>query len=175
MTGRDDNTGPATEPMGRGLGSIGWQEAVTRLTAERIRAETGIALLKKYGDGVAIDRGALVYGDAKAEFDAIIAGLLVALARREEPTSLPTLEVRLQRAVASHEVFAALVRSVVPNPSGERDLITVVSGGALTLLGAAIGALWRHACEADRLTAETIKTQLEAARWPAFTAIPPAA
>jgi hypothetical protein len=61
---------------------IGWQEAVARLKEERTLAETCVALLKKHGHGNvgAIERGQLAYADAKAEYDAIIAGLDVALA-----------------------------------------------------------------------------------------------
>ncbi len=44
-----------------------------------------MAWLKKYGDAAAKDRGALAYGEAKAEYDAVIAGLVVALAESEQP------------------------------------------------------------------------------------------
>jgi hypothetical protein len=64
---------------------IGWQEAVARLAQERTLAETCIALLKKYGNAGAIERGQLAYADAKAEYDAIIAGLDVALAQSDQP------------------------------------------------------------------------------------------
>jgi hypothetical protein len=76
---------------------IGWQEAVARLAYERTKAETCVKELKKYGDKAAISRGKDAYNDAKAEYDAIIQGLTVALARKGEPASLPDLEARLQR------------------------------------------------------------------------------
>ena len=71
---------------------IGWQEAVARLAYERTKAETCVKELKKYGDEAAINRGEDAYDDAKAEYDAIIEGLIVALARKGEPVSLPDLE-----------------------------------------------------------------------------------
>lgn len=77
--------------------AIGWQEAVARLAGERTRAETCAGLLKKHGDAAAISRGALAYGEAKAEVDALIAGLVTALAIGKKPTSLPDLEVQLKR------------------------------------------------------------------------------
>jgi hypothetical protein len=46
---------------------INWQEAVARLARERTLAETCAAMLKKYGDTAAVDRGSLAYGEAKAE------------------------------------------------------------------------------------------------------------
>src|SRR5215469_2013018 len=76
---------------------INWQEAVARLARERTLAETCAGVLKKYGDPVAIERASISYGEAKAEYDGIIAGLSVALARNEQPASLPDLEGRLQR------------------------------------------------------------------------------
>jgi hypothetical protein len=68
---------------------IGWQEAVARLAGERTKAETCVRLLKTYGDEAALSRGDLTYGEAKAEVDAIIAGLMVALAKDEEPGDPP--------------------------------------------------------------------------------------
>src|SRR4051794_30168182 len=79
--------------------AIGWQEAVARLAAERTRAETCAAVLKKYGDEAAKTKGALAYGEAKAEVDGVIGGLTVALARGTEPGSLPDLEDRLKKGV----------------------------------------------------------------------------
>ena len=76
---------------------IGWQEAVARLAYERTKAETCVKELNKYGDKAAISRGEDGYNDAKAEYDAIVRGLTVALARKGEPASLPDLEARLQR------------------------------------------------------------------------------
>jgi len=58
-------------------------------------AETCAGLLKKHGDVAAVDRGSLAYGAAKAEYDGVIAGLAVALARKGQPESLPDLQARL--------------------------------------------------------------------------------
>jgi hypothetical protein len=94
--------------MGNSSGStqeISWQEAVARLARERTVAETCAALLTKVGEAAAVDRGALDYGAAKAEYDGIIAGLIVALARKGEPASLPDIEARLRRGFAKREAF----------------------------------------------------------------------
>ena len=83
------------------------QEAVACLARERTVAETCAALLKKRGDAKAIDRGALAYGEAKAEYDGIIAGLIIALAQKGAPASLPDIEARLRRGFAKREALFA--------------------------------------------------------------------
>src|SRR5450631_1899099 len=58
---------------------IGWPEAVGRLAGERSNAETCAALLKGYGDPQQIAQVQLAYGEVKANFDGVIAGLVTAL------------------------------------------------------------------------------------------------
>ena len=179
----DYGANPAMTSAGSRTQTIGWQEAVARLATERTRAETGAALLKKHGAATTVDRGALAYGEAKAEVDAIVAGLIVALAQGREPTSLPELEARLERATQAGAAFGALVRSAVPSRAGEKnwlaDLTHGLLGGAVGPVADAVKAIWLDAAqarrEADRLKTETIKTQLEDARWAPFAAIPCAA
>ena len=64
---------------------IGWQEAVTRLAYERTKAETCVKELKKYGDKAAISRGEGAFDNARDEFDPIINGLIVAVAKKISP------------------------------------------------------------------------------------------
>jgi hypothetical protein len=52
-------------------------DAVARLARKRTPAETCVGLLKKYGDKAAQARGAIAYGEAKADYDEVIAGLVV--------------------------------------------------------------------------------------------------
>jgi hypothetical protein len=70
-----------------------------------------VRLLKKYGDAAVVDRGSLTYGEAKAEYDGIVAGLIVALAQKQQPASLADLQARLQRGFDKREAFC---RSVQP-------------------------------------------------------------
>lgn len=147
---------------------IGWQEAVARLAHERTRAETCVRLLKTYGDEVALSRGDLTYGEAKAEVDAVIAGLVVALARDEDPASLPDLEARLERGVKSRETLCEQVKPLVPDASDEKNVIVDLVAGALEPLITAVKEIYLDAEEQDRLTRLTIQNQLEATKWPAF-------
>src|ERR1700712_1752864 len=117
--------------MGSRAAEIGWQEAVARLAQERTLAETCTSLLKQYGDEGAQSRGALTYADAKAEYDAIIAGLDVALAQKDRPTSLPDLQARLQRGFDKREAFcASVVPLVPPSAPGQRGPIADLVSGA---------------------------------------------
>lgn len=169
----------AAADEGRGSGAearpIGWQEAIARLAAERTRAETCAALVKRLGDAAAKVRGELGYGEAKAEADALIAGLIVALARGAEPASLPGLEERLRQGVAAREAFCAEAVRMVPARPGEKSVIVDLATAALGPLIEAVKALWLGSREADRLTAKTIETQLEAVRWRDFAAVTPSA
>jgi hypothetical protein len=73
-------------------GALTWPDAIAQLTSERARAETCVALVKKYGDDAQRARGQLAYASAKADADAVIAGLLV----REE-RALPVFLVARDR------------------------------------------------------------------------------
>ena len=84
---------------------IGWQEAVARLAYERTKAGTCVIELKKYGNKAAIKRGEDAYNNAKSEYDGIISGLTVALAKKDEPASLPDLEARMNRGFDAREAF----------------------------------------------------------------------
>jgi hypothetical protein len=78
-----------------------WPEAVAALAAERTRAETCVQLLKRHAgtNAAALSRGELAYAEAKAEMDAVIAGLTVVLAQRGTPPDLADVEARLTRGV----------------------------------------------------------------------------
>jgi hypothetical protein len=47
--------------------TISWPEAVAQLAGERAKAETCVALMKKYGDDAQIARAQLIYTNAKAD------------------------------------------------------------------------------------------------------------
>src|SRR5688572_15829390 len=97
---------------------IGWQEAVARLAYERERSVHCAQALKQYGDDSAKIWGMFIYNEARAEINAVIAGLVVALAQDQKPASLPDLEVRLQRGVKGREAFCKVVVPLLPDTSG---------------------------------------------------------
>jgi hypothetical protein len=151
--------------------AIGWQEAVARLAYERTKVETCVKELKKYGNKAAISRGEDTYNNAKAEYDAIVQGLTVALATKGEPTSLPDLEARMQRGFDARDAFCKSVQPLVPSSAGQRDVIADIAGGAVGPVIDAIKAIYLRAKDDDVLMRKTIETQLRATSWPTFGSI----
>ena len=151
----------------------GWQEAVARLAYERTRAETCVKALKTYGDQAAIKRGEIAYGEAKAEYDGIIQGLIVALARKGEPASIPYLEARMQRGFGARDAFCRSVQPLVPSSAGQKGVITDIVSGVVGPLIEAVKTIWMRSKDDDVLMRKTIEAQLEATLWPPFASISP--
>ena len=151
----------------------GWQEAIARLAYERTRAETCVKALKTYGDEAAKKRGEIAYGEAKAEYDGIIQGLVVALARKGEPASISDLEDRMQRGFKAREAFCRDVQPLVPSRHGQRGVIADIMNSVVTPLIEAVKAIWLRSKDDDALMRKTIETQLEATLWPPFASVSP--
>jgi len=152
---------------------INWQEAVSRLARERTLAETCAGLLKKYGDPATQARLLVSYGEAKAEYDGVIAGLAVALARKGRPESLPDLQGKLQRGFDEREAFCRSVDPLVPKTQGQKGPIAEIVEGAVKPVIEALVAIWSRTRDDDALMRKTIQTQLEATSWPAFDKVAP--
>jgi hypothetical protein len=152
-----------------------WPEAVAALAAERTRAETCGRLLKRHaGDKAAApSRGELAYNEAKAEMDAVIAGLTVVLAERGTPPDLPDVEARLTRGVQAREAFCRQVMTLVPEDPGTRDLLVPLLSAVLPPLLEAARTLYTGQTAQDRLLRQTIQTQLEATTWAPFADLTP--
>ena len=152
---------------------VNWQEAVARLAHERSLAETCVGLLKTYGDKAAQARGSLAYGEAKADYDEVIAGLTVALARRQQPESLPDLQARLQRGFAEREAFCRSVDPLLPKAHGQKSPVADIVEGAVKPVIDALVSIWSRTRDDDALMRKTIQTQLEATSWPVFDKVAP--
>ena len=152
-----------------------WPEAVATLAAERTRAETCVRLLKRHagGDAAALSRGELAYAEAKAEMDAVIAGLTVVIVQGDPPPDLADLEARLTRGVQAREAFCKQVTALVPPDPGTRNLLVQLVGAVLPPLLEAARTLYTGRTEQDRLLRQTIQTQLEATKWSRFADITP--
>ena len=152
-----------------------WPEAIAALAAERTRAETCVRLLKRHAgdDAGALSRGELTYAEAKAEIDAVIAGLTVVIAQGDPPPDLADLETRLTRGVEAREVFCKQVTGLVPEDPGTRNLLVQLVGAVLPPLLEAARTLYTGRTEQDRLLRQTIQTQLEATKWSRFADITP--
>jgi hypothetical protein len=154
---------------------MAWPEAVAELAGERTRAETCVRVFKRHvaADTAALSRGELDYGDAKANMDEVIAALLVAVTKGDEPVSVHNLDARLKEAVAGREKFCAKVRAMVPDESGTKGIFGDLVTGAIEPVIEAAKAIYLHHRDEDMLTRKTIETQLKGTEWPAFAAVTP--
>jgi hypothetical protein len=154
---------------------IGWPEAVGRLAGERSKAETCIALMKRYGNEAQVSSGRLVYMDAKASNDAVVVGLITALTLDEVPESLPDLENKLQYSASRLAEFCNSVGELLPDTTGDKNVLSEIVTAAiepvLKSLRDAVAALYNNNRDDDALTRNTIQTQLEAAKWPDFAEV----
>jgi hypothetical protein len=165
-------TGPAiSQPA-----TISWPEAVAQLAGQRANAETCVSLVKKYGNDAQIARGQLSYTSAKADADAVIAGLIMALSAGQAPVTLASLQTKLSSGVSGLHDFCGTVSNLVPNTVvGQKNVVIGIAKVAveplLKMLSDGVSALYNNHRTDDALTRRTIQTQLEAARWPAFSEV----
>jgi len=158
--------------------TMSWPEAVGQIAGQRAKAEAYVALMKRYGDDAQIARGQLSYADAKADFDAVIAGLITALSAGQTPASLPSLQAKLSSGVSGLLEFCKTVSNLLPKTAGQTEKNVMVDIGKmipieplLKMLSEGVSALYSNHRNDDALTRRTIQTQLEAARWPAFSEV----
>ncbi len=77
------------------VAGMGGKDAGDELVRERGLAEEAARQLKQRGTPPAAGSSAAAYGEAKAEYDAVIAGLSVALGRGSAPASLSDLQAQM--------------------------------------------------------------------------------
>jgi hypothetical protein len=152
--------------------TAGWPDTIDRLVQERSQAQACVDLLKSASDRSAIQQGQVAYGGAKAAADGVVAGFTIALVEGYKPQDLPTIQANLELAGAGLEEVCNDAIKAARASEGSRslvsDAVTALVGPAVDALKAAAGALWAHHVEMEKLEMETIKGQLEAARWPDF-------
>jgi hypothetical protein len=155
-----------------------WPDAVGQIAGERAKAETCVALMKKYGDDAQKARGQITYTNAKADFDAVIAGLIVALSARQAPASLSSLQEKLSSGASGLSQFCGTVVDLLPKTAGQTekgvmvDIVKMIPlEQLLKMLSDGVAKLYNDRQSADTLTRKTIQTQLESARWPAFSEV----
>jgi hypothetical protein len=147
---------------------IGWPEAVDRLARERSNAETCLALLKGYGNKEQIARLRLAYGEAKADFDAVIAGLVTALAGGGNPESLPKLETELVRGESGLRAFCDSVDDVVPSKGFLDEVVKAAAEPVINAVSEGVAAIYNNYRKDDAETRHAIQIKLEAAKWPEY-------
>jgi len=155
---------------------MSWPEAVGQIAGQRTKAETCVALMKRYGNDAQIARGQLTYADAKADFDAVIAGLIAALSAGQTPASLPSLQAKLTSGVSALLEFGNMVSDLLPDTPGQKDIMGELAKiipiePLLKMLSEGVSALYSNHRNDDTVTRRTIQTQLEAARWSTFSEV----
>jgi hypothetical protein len=168
-------------PMGSVIAqpaAISWPHAVGQIAGERAKAEACVALMKRYGDDAQKARGEITYTNAKADFDAVIAGLITVLSAGQAPANLPNLQAKLSSGVSGRVEFCGTVSDLLPKAArqtekgGMIDIAKVIPiEQLLKMLSDGVSALYNNYRSDDALTRRTIQTQLEAARWPAFSEV----
>jgi hypothetical protein len=150
----------------------GWPETIDRLAEQRSQAEACVALLKGSGDAATIRKSRIVYGAAKAASDGVIAGFTVGLVGRYKPEDLPRLQSNLDRAGKGLKEVCDAAVAAGSAAGGSKGVVEDLAKGAVGPVVAALrdaaGALWARHVEEDKLEIETIRGQLEAAKWPDF-------
>jgi len=154
-----------------GQPEVGWPETVAQLAQERSQAQACADVLKAAGDKAAILNGRIAYGSAKAAADGVIAGLTVTLVQGGSPADLPKTIANLEKAGAGLREVCDDAIKAAKNAEGRGlvdDVVKAAVGPVVDALKSAVGALWTRHVEKDKLEIETIKGQLEAAKWPEF-------
>jgi hypothetical protein len=150
--------------------TLGWPEVIGLLAKAKTQATTCVQVLKSNGDKPTLTKIQLTYGMAEGEIDDVIAGLTTTLVQGGNPDSLPTTRTSLETAGKGlQEICDAAVKTITPNTKGVWE--EMAKGAVEPLIKAisdGVGALWTRHVEKDKLEIETKKTQLEAAKWPAF-------
>jgi hypothetical protein len=155
-----------------GQSTVGWPETVDRLNQQRSQAVACLELLKDSGDAAAIRKGRFIYKSAKSFSDGVISGFTVALVEGYKPDKLPPLQAHLELAgkglkdVCNAAVAAAQTAEGSKGIAG--DLARGAVGPVVTTLKELAKTLWEAHVEQNKLEVETIKGQLEAAKWPDF-------
>jgi hypothetical protein len=168
-------------PTGSVIGqqaAVSWPDAVSLIAGERAKAETCAALMKKYGNEAQKAHGQITYANAKAEFDGVIAGLITVLSAGQAPASLPSLQDKLKGGISGLVEFCGTVSDLLPKAAGQTEkgvMIDIVKmipfEQLLKMLSDGVSALYNNHRSDDALTRRTIQTQLESARWSAFSEV----
>jgi hypothetical protein len=155
---------------------IDWPEATGRLAEMRSRAEACVGLLRKYGNQVQVDKGKLVYTEAKGQVDGVIASLITAVDSGVQPEKLENLDERLRAGSSGLITFCTQVRDLIPDTPGTRGLLGEMVkeslGALIKAVSEAVSALYTDHLNERELIRRTIRSQLEAAQWPDFEKVP---
>jgi hypothetical protein len=152
--------------------TVGWPDTIDLLNHERSQADECASLLKDAGDKSTIDHGRMVYGNAKAASDGAIAGLEVALIQGYKPESLKGIHADLDAAGAGLQQVCDAAKKAASEAPGTKGIVSdIVKAAVEPVIGAikdGVSALWSRHIEQEQAEIDSIKGQLQAAKWPVF-------
>ena len=152
--------------------TAGWPDTIDLLTHERSQADECVSLLKSAGNDSIIDHGRTVYGQAKAASDGAIAGLEVALVQGYKPETLKGIQADLDAAGAGLQQVCDAAKKAASDASGTKGIVSdIVMAAVEPVIGAikeGVSALWNRHLEQEKAEIDSIKGQLDAAKWPDF-------
>ena len=84
---------------------LSWQSAVAELTTKKERAVTAVGMIKRLGGPGDLTAAEIAYGDGRAETEAAIAALAIALEAGSGANDRADLDARIERATAARETL----------------------------------------------------------------------
>jgi hypothetical protein len=158
-----------------------WPDAIAPLVELKAKAQICVALLKRHGSPAQITDNQPAYARAKAESDAVISGLRVAIAARDTPATLTSLQERLAKSTNSLAGFCNAVDAIIQSATttGQKDVWSALAKmlgieNFVNKLSDGIATLYNNYRSDNALTRRVIEDQLEFARWPEFAVVEPA-
>jgi hypothetical protein len=172
LTGISGGPGEAQQATPSAEAMLG--RAVGDLKREKTAAEAYAEILATVGkaDTGSYVRGILLYADAKAEFDALIAELKFDLTTGQDPARSAVFTGALQGAAEKRVAFTSFVkREVVDKVEGARpglpDAITAVPELVKAITDAGL-SIWKAFHDAGKERRDAILNEVEHLQWRSF-------
>jgi hypothetical protein len=155
-----------------------WPDAVAPLAEHRAQVEICVGVIKRHGDSTQVAKSQLAYAKAKAEADALIEGLITALATRDTPGGLTSLNERIAKSASALEEYCKSVSDTLSAQPGLKDIWAALTKilaiePLINKLSAGVAALYNDYRSDNAVTRKVIQNQLENARWPDFAKVAP--
>jgi hypothetical protein len=145
-----------------------WQDALIQIDSERSKIIACIAELEKHGTATQKKDGAEAYRKAKAEIDVVLDAMTAALDGKAQVVDQNNLAAHLSASITQRIAYCRLAEAAGPG-GGEKQIFQDVYKDTLKpTLDAALTLLGLGKDDAGR--SRTVKTRLEASRWPDPTA-----
>jgi hypothetical protein len=152
--------------------ALGWPDAIQALAKEKSKAAACVALLKSAGDKKAITEGQLVYIDAKAMSDGVIAGLKTLVVQRGKPSDLPKLAESLDTSAAALQKVCDAARSAAEAAAGAKgpvgDIVKEAIGPIVDLVKSSVSAIYSDWKDMQKIEQTELREELQNAVWPNF-------